>query len=133
MRGNTALANVLKMEGTEYLFCYPANPLIEAAAIAGIRPIMSRTERTTVNMADGFTRVSNGRRTGVVVTQSGRASKTPTVAWPTHSPSQCLFLSSLADRRGTGWPNFLISPPWRPTAACSSGERRRTRQRVFLR
>ena len=63
MRGNTALANVLKMEGTEYLFCYPANPLIEAAAIAGIRPIMSRTERTTVNMADGFTRVSNGRRT----------------------------------------------------------------------
>ena len=32
---------------------------------------MSRTERTTVNMADGFTRVSNGRRTGVVVTQSG--------------------------------------------------------------
>ena len=71
MRGNTALANVLKMEGTELLFCYPANPLIEAAAIAGIRPIMSRTERTTVNMADGFTRVSNGRRTGVVVTQSG--------------------------------------------------------------
>ncbi len=71
MRGNTALANVLRMEGTEYLFCYPANPLIEAAAIAGIRPIMSRTERTTVNMADGYTRVSNGRRTGVVVTQSG--------------------------------------------------------------
>ena len=71
MRGNTAIANVLRMEGTEYLFCYPANPLIEAAAIAGIRPIMSRTERTTVNMADGYTRVSNGRRTGVVVTQSG--------------------------------------------------------------
>ena len=71
MQGNTAIANVLKLEGTEYLFCYPANALIEAAAIAGIRPIMSRTERTTVNMADGYTRVTNGRRTGVVVTQSG--------------------------------------------------------------
>jgi acetolactate synthase-1/2/3 large subunit len=59
------------MEGTEHLFCYPANSLIEAAAIAGIQPIMSRTERTTVNMADGYTRVTNGRRTGVVVTQSG--------------------------------------------------------------
>jgi len=59
------------MEGTEYLCCYPANPLIEAAAIAGIKPIMSRTERTTVNMADGYTRVTNGHRTGVVVTQSG--------------------------------------------------------------
>ena len=71
MRGNTALANILQMEGTEYLFCYPANPLIEAAAVAGIKPIMSRTERTTVNMADGYTRVTNGHRTGVVVTQSG--------------------------------------------------------------
>jgi len=71
LQGNTAIANILKMEGTEYLFCYPANPLIEAAAIAGIQPIMSRTERTTVNMADGYTRVTNGKRTGVVVTQAG--------------------------------------------------------------
>jgi len=71
MDGNTAIANILKMENTEYLFCFPANALIEACAIAGIQPIMSRTERTTVNMADGYTRVTNGRRTGVVVTQSG--------------------------------------------------------------
>ncbi len=71
MKGNTALANILRMEGTEYLFCYPANTLIEDCAIAGIKPIMSRTERTTVNMADGYTKVTNGRPTGVVVTQSG--------------------------------------------------------------
>ncbi len=71
MDGNTAIANILKMEGTEYLFCFPANTLIEAAAVAGIKPIMSRTERTTVNMADGYTRMTNGHRTGVLVTQSG--------------------------------------------------------------
>ena len=71
MKGNTAIANILKMEGTEYLFCFPANLLIEEAAIAGIEPIMSRNERTTVNMADGYTRVSNGRRTGVVVHPAG--------------------------------------------------------------
>ena len=71
MQGNTAIANILKMEGADLLFCYPANPLIEEAAIAGIRPIMSRTERTTVNMADGYSRVTNGKRIGVVVTQSG--------------------------------------------------------------
>ena len=71
MQGNTAIANILKMENTDYLFCFPANTLIEAAAIAGIEPIMSRTERTTVNMADGYTRVTNGRKTGVGVTQSG--------------------------------------------------------------
>ena len=71
MRGNEALADVLKTEGTEYLFCFPANTLIEAAADRGIKPIMSRTERTTVNMADGYTRMTSGRKNGVVVTQAG--------------------------------------------------------------
>ena len=33
--------------------------------------MMSRTERATINMADGYTRMLNGRRNGVVVTQSG--------------------------------------------------------------
>ncbi len=32
---------------------------------------MSRTERATINMADGYTRMWNGRRNGVVVTQAG--------------------------------------------------------------
>ncbi len=71
MNGNAAIASILKQEGTEYLFCYPANTLIEAAAIEGIEPIMSRTERTTVNMADGYSRVTNGHKIGVVVTQAG--------------------------------------------------------------
>ena len=71
MRGNDAIAQILKAEGAEYLFCFPDNQLIHAAAAAGIRPMMSRTERATVNMADGYTRMLNGRRNGVVVTQSG--------------------------------------------------------------
>lgn len=71
MRGNDAIAQILKAEGTEYLFCFPDNQLINACAAAGIRPMMSRTERATVNMADGYTRMLNGRRNGVVVTQSG--------------------------------------------------------------
>ncbi len=71
MRGNDAIAKVLQAEGTEYLFCFPDNQLINACAAIGIRPVMSRTERTTVNMADGYTRMLNGRRNGVVVTQAG--------------------------------------------------------------
>ncbi len=71
MNGDAAISNILKLEGTEYLFCYPANTLIEAAAIADIEPIMSRTERTTINMADGYSRATNGRKVGVAVTQSG--------------------------------------------------------------
>ncbi len=71
MRGNDAIAQILKAEGAEYLFCFPDNQLINACAAAGIRPLMSRTERATVNMADGYTRMLNGRRNGVVVTQAG--------------------------------------------------------------
>jgi len=71
MNGLAAVANALKIEGTEYLFCFPANVLIEAAAVAGIAPIMTRTERATINMADGYSRVTSGRKIGVTVTQGG--------------------------------------------------------------
>lgn len=71
MKGKEAIVNVLKLEGVEFLSCFPYNPLIDAAAEAGIRPIVARTERTAVNMADGFSRISNGRRTGVCAMQSG--------------------------------------------------------------
>jgi thiamine pyrophosphate-dependent acetolactate synthase large subunit-like protein len=71
MKGVTAIANVLKMEGVEYLFCFPSNPIIEAAAVAGIRPVLARTERGAVNMADGYSRMSEGVKVGVVATQYG--------------------------------------------------------------
>src|SRR5436309_12033223 len=71
MRAAAAIANILKTEGTEYLFCFPVNALIDEAARVGIRPIIGRTERTLVNMADGYSRVSNGRRVGVVAVQHG--------------------------------------------------------------
>jgi thiamine pyrophosphate-dependent acetolactate synthase large subunit-like protein len=71
MKGSAAIAEVLKREGVDSVFCFPANVLIDAAAAAGIRPIVTRTERTLINMADGYTRVSNGRRTGVCMVQAG--------------------------------------------------------------
>src|SRR4051794_6757897 len=71
MKGSAAIAEVLKREGVENVFCFPANPLIDAAAAAGIRPIITRTERTLINMADAYTRVSNGHRTGVCMVQAG--------------------------------------------------------------
>ena len=75
MEGIDAVAKILKLEGVEYLFCFPANQLIEASAKVGIRPIMGRTERTIINMADGYSRISNGERLGVVVVQLGPGSE----------------------------------------------------------
>lgn len=71
MKGGAVIAEVLRREGVENIFCYPANPLIDAAAAAGIRPLIARTERTLINMADGYTRATNGRRTGVCMMQAG--------------------------------------------------------------
>lgn len=71
MKGADAIAAILKAEGVENLFCFPINAVIDAAAVQGIRPIMARTERTVVGMADGYTRVTNGRKIGVCATQYG--------------------------------------------------------------
>ena len=50
--------------------CRPT-PLIEAAAIAGIRPVVCRQERTGVHMADGFSRITNGNKIGIFLAQNG--------------------------------------------------------------
>ncbi|MCY4108205.1 MAG: thiamine pyrophosphate-binding protein, partial [Chloroflexi bacterium] len=71
MTGADAVAQILKREGIEYLFCFPTTPIIEACARVGIRPIITRTERTLINMADGYSRVSNGNRLGVCAVQYG--------------------------------------------------------------
>src|SRR5919201_6152782 len=71
MNAAAAIAQVLKAEGTESLFCFPVNALIDECAAIGIRPIVARTERTLVNMADGYSRATNGRRLGVAAVQHG--------------------------------------------------------------
>ncbi len=70
MNGNELIARILQREGVEWLACFPNNPLIEAAAKVGIRPIAFRHERGAVMAADGFSRVSDRERFGVVAVQS---------------------------------------------------------------
>jgi acetolactate synthase-1/2/3 large subunit len=75
MQGRTAIAKILKLEGVESLACFPNNAVIEAGAVEFIRPICARTERVAVNIADGFSRVSSGRRIGVCAMQYGPGSE----------------------------------------------------------
>lgn len=71
MNGATAIAKILKTEGVEFLTCFPHNEIIDTAAAEQIRPILAHTERVAVNMAEGFSRMHNGRRFGVVCVQDG--------------------------------------------------------------
>ncbi len=71
MRTVDAIAEILKREGVENLSCFPTTPMIEAAAEAGIRPIICRQERVGVGIADGFSRATNGESMGVFAMQYG--------------------------------------------------------------
>ena len=75
MKVADAVAKVLKAEGVEYLFAYPVNPLIEAAAKLDIRPIIVRQERIGLHMADAMSRVTSGEKIGVFCMQSGPGSE----------------------------------------------------------
>ncbi|HLJ61063.1 MAG TPA: thiamine pyrophosphate-requiring protein [bacterium] len=67
----TAVAEILKREGVTFLIGYPVNPIIEAAAVADIRTIIIRQERTGLHMADAVSRLSSGQTIGVFAMQHG--------------------------------------------------------------
>ena len=71
MKGADVVAEILRREGTEFLACYPRNPLIDACAELDIRPILCRQERMGVAMADGFSRIRAGKQNGVFAAQHG--------------------------------------------------------------
>jgi acetolactate synthase I/II/III large subunit len=71
MNGAGVIAEILKREGTEFLSCYPRNPLIEACAAIDIRPVLCRQERVGVGIADGYSRIRRGKRNGVFAAQNG--------------------------------------------------------------
>ena len=75
MKVNQAIAEILKREGVELLFCYPRNELIEGAAEVGIRTILTRQERTAVHMADAVSRLTRGKKLGVFCMQQGPGSE----------------------------------------------------------
>jgi acetolactate synthase-1/2/3 large subunit len=69
------IAHCLKEEGTEILFAYPVNNLIESAAKLDIRTIIVRQERIGLHMADAISRLSSGDKIGVFCMQSGPGSE----------------------------------------------------------
>jgi acetolactate synthase I/II/III large subunit len=66
-----AIAEIMKREGVQFLSCYPTTPIIEACAAAGIRPYLCRQERVGAGIADGYSRVTNGKPVGVFAMQYG--------------------------------------------------------------
>ena len=117
MKAIDCIATILRQEAVECLFCYPTNPLIDAAARAGIRPIMARTERAALAMADGYSRVWNGRRIGVCAVQYGPGIENSFagVAQANADAVPILFLPAHLGRGHLGSTrNFQAVPSYRP-------------------
>ncbi len=104
MLGKAIIAQVLRLEGVEYLACFPNNAIIDAAAEVGIRPICARTERVAVNIADGYSRVAGGGRIGVCALQYGPGAENAYagVAQAYSDSSPVLLLPGGVDRRRQG-------------------------------
>ena len=117
MRVADAVARILAREGVELLIGYPVNPLIEAAAAVGIRPIIVRQERTGIHMADAMSRTTSGERIGVFTMQSGPGAENSFggVAQAYADSVPILLLPAGHDRREMGIAqNFRAVEGYRP-------------------
>ena len=98
------IAEILKREGIGVLSCFPTTPVIEAAAAAGIRPIICRQERVGVGIADGYSRLTNGDPVGVFAMQYGPGAENAyagvATAYSDSTPLLLLPLGHPRDRQG---------------------------------
>jgi acetolactate synthase-1/2/3 large subunit len=99
---------MLKQEGVEQIFCFPTTEMIEACATEGIRVITARTERIVGNMADAYTRVSNGAKIGVCAVQAGPGTEAlfVSVAQAYADSSPILILTDGATAKRAGLPSL---------------------------
>jgi len=111
MKGRTAIAKILKMEGVEFVSGFPQNDIFEAGAEEGIRCIIARTERVGVNIADAYTRVSNCKHNGVCLVQSGPGIENAYsgIAQAYSESVPILVMPAGADRRQQRPPSFMAA------------------------
>ncbi len=104
MRVVDAIAETMRREGVKYLPCYPTTPMIEAAAAAGIKPVVCRQERVGVGIADGYARVTNGKPVGAFAMQYGPGAENAfsgiATAYSDSVPLLVLPLGHPTDRKG---------------------------------
>jgi acetolactate synthase-1/2/3 large subunit len=70
VRAANGLARILKAEGVPWVSCYPTNHVNNALGEEGVPILMMGEERFAVAVADAFSRVTCGNRTGVCAVMS---------------------------------------------------------------
>src|SRR5437899_12539065 len=65
IKAANGVARTLKAEGIPWVSCYPTNHVNNALGEEGVPILMMGEERFAVAVADGFSRVTSGKRSGV--------------------------------------------------------------------
>ena len=71
INAENGIVKILQKEGIAWVSTFPEGIINNACGEEGIQNIMTRTERYAVALADGFSRVSNGKKFGVCSIMSG--------------------------------------------------------------
>ncbi len=71
MSGAQYIAGVLKKEGVKQIIGFPSSELFDASAELDIPPVIARTQRVAVNIAEGYARATAGKELAVVTVQYG--------------------------------------------------------------
>src|SRR5712692_8085750 len=111
------IVELLQREGAELVVGFPENRLLNSASLRGMRPIITRTERVAVNIADGFARATNGERIAACVTQYGPGGESAfgavAQAYSDRSPILLIPGEHAVPAQGST-PNFHIEQAYRP-------------------
>jgi thiamine pyrophosphate-dependent acetolactate synthase large subunit-like protein len=110
------IIELLQREGAEHIVGFPENRLLNSAALAGLQPIITRTERVAVNIADGFARATGGERFVPCVAQYGPGAEAafPAVAQAYGDRSPILLLPSEHDVAAQEDPQIRSEIAYRP-------------------
>jgi len=71
LKAANGLVRILKAEGVPWVSTFPVSGINNACGEEGVPNLMMRTERFAVAVADGYSRVSNGKHFGVCSVQGG--------------------------------------------------------------
>jgi acetolactate synthase-1/2/3 large subunit len=75
MNGADLIARILQKEGVELIPAFPHSDIIDAGAKLGIRPVIVRQERHALHIADGYARMTGGRKLCCTTVQYGPGSE----------------------------------------------------------
>jgi len=75
MNGADLIAGILQKEGVQFIPAFPHSDLIDSGAKLGIRPLIVRQERHALHIADGYARMTGGRKICCTTVQYGPGSE----------------------------------------------------------